>query len=83
MTRFVQNVEVAGRRTSFKLERPFWDAVRKVARELGWSVDQLFTHAVKENQAAGTTMSSAIRVFLIQFYLEKAKGTDTKRSPSK
>lgn len=71
MTRSIRNVEIAGRRTSFRLEQPFWDAVHDCARDRGLTVNQLITHAVQEHRDPDASMSSAVRVFLICHYRDR------------
>lgn len=72
MTRSIRNVEIAGRRTSFRLEQPFWDAVHDCAQERGMTVNQLITHAVRDHGDPDASMSSALRVFLISHYRDRA-----------
>lgn len=71
MTRSIRNVEIAGHRTSFKLERPFWDAVDKCARQRGLSVNQLITHAVRHHREPEATMSSAVRMFVLEHFRDR------------
>ena len=68
MQRKIRNVEVAGHRTSFRLEEAFWDAARDCAAELGVTMGQLATRAVETHGGGGVSMSSAMRVFLILHY---------------
>ena len=56
-----RSVTIAGHRTSISLEPVFWDALVEAAREDGVSMNALVT-AIDE--ARGTNLSSAIRVFL-------------------
>lgn len=71
MTRTIRNVEIGGRRTSFRLEQPFWDAVQDCAQERGLTANQLITLAVRDHSAPGASMSSALRVFLIGYYRDR------------
>jgi predicted DNA-binding ribbon-helix-helix protein len=65
MSRIVRNIEVAGQRTSFRLEEPFWTAAINCAQETGVSLNQLFTDIVLAHRGPKATMSSAVRTFLI------------------
>jgi len=78
MTRSIRNVEISGRRTSFRLEQPFWDAVHDCATELGLTVNQLITHAVKDHGTTEASMSSSLRVFLIGHYRDRVLDQDRK-----
>jgi predicted DNA-binding ribbon-helix-helix protein len=68
MTRSIRNVEIAGRRTSFRLEQSFWEAVQQCAKAQKLTVNQFITHVVQEHRAPDASMSSAVRVYLICYY---------------
>ncbi|MBN06130.1 ribbon-helix-helix domain-containing protein [Ponticaulis sp.] len=80
MNRSIRNVEISGRRTSFRLEEPFWDAVNDCAKELGLTVNQLITHAVRNYGGSDASMSSSLRVFLISHYRDRFLNRDNARS---
>lgn len=80
MTRTVRNVEIAGRRTSFKLEQPYWDAVDACAVESGLTINQLITHAVREHRGPDATMSSAVRMYVLDHYRDRVVKGPAKRS---
>ena len=71
MERRIRNVEVAGRRTSLRLEAPFWEAAEESAAELGMTIHGLATRAVALHAGEGVSMSSAVRVFLILRYRDR------------
>lgn len=71
MARSVRNIEIAGRRTSFKLENQFWGAVQRCAAEKNLTVNQLITHAVRDHRAPKATMSSAVRVYVIEYFRDR------------
>ena len=72
MTRTVRNVEIAGHRTSFRLEEPFWEAATRCARDRGMTIGQLFTDVVEECRDHQATMSSMVRTYLICHFRERA-----------
>jgi predicted DNA-binding ribbon-helix-helix protein len=74
MTRTVRNVEIAGHRTSFRLETPFWEALTVCARQRGMSLDALVSNVVREHRGAKATMSSTVRVFAIKYFHDLAEG---------
>lgn len=74
MNRVLRNVTIAGQRTSFRLEQPFWDAALRLARDSEESIDGIFTDIVQQHRSPGSTMSSAVRTFLICRERDKARG---------
>jgi len=72
MKRTVRNIEVAGRRTSFRLEDTFWEGMRRCARDRGVSIDELIDQVVALHRGSKATMTSAVRVFLIRHFQELA-----------
>lgn len=58
-----RSVAIAGHRTSVSLEAPFWDALTRLARERGLSVQACIAEI---DRARGEgTLSSAIRVHVL------------------
>jgi len=76
MTRITKNIEIAGQRTSFRLEDAFWRAATNCARDLETSIDQLFTYIVLRHGGDRASMVSAIRTFLICRLRDKAMEID-------
>jgi predicted DNA-binding ribbon-helix-helix protein len=70
--RTIRNVVVDGRRTSFRLEKAFWDAIEDFAAEKGITRHQLIAKACENQERDGVSMSSAVRVFLIREAMEMA-----------
>lgn len=68
MKRSTRNIEIWGRRTSFRLEEPFWVGLERCARDRGVSITTLITDVVDAHRDSGATMSSALRVFVIQHF---------------
>lgn len=56
-----RSVTIQGHRTSFSLEPLFWDALRAAADEDGKALNALVAEI---DEARGTNLSSAIRVWL-------------------
>jgi predicted DNA-binding ribbon-helix-helix protein len=67
-TRIVKrSLVVAGHRTSVSLEEAFWRRLKRIAAELGLSVNAL---AARVDAARGeANLSSALRVFVLDFVL--------------
>ena len=57
------SVTLAGHRTSFTLEEPFWEELRRLARQQGRSVRDL-VEAIDTNRSGN--LSSAIRVYVLE-----------------
>jgi predicted DNA-binding ribbon-helix-helix protein len=72
MNRSVRNIEIAGRRTSFRLEDTFWEGMRRCARDKQISVDEVINQAVMLHRRGGASMTSAVRVFLITYFQQLA-----------
>ena len=70
--RTIRNVVVDGRRTSFRLEKAFWDAIEDFATEKGITRHELIARACENRERDGVSMSSAVRVFLIREAMEMA-----------
>lgn len=69
--RSVQNVLVNGKRTSFRLEKIFWQGLRICATERGISVDDLVSEIVNDSHGHGSSMSSAVRVHVVTHFRDK------------
>ncbi len=59
-----RSVMIAGHRTSVSLEAEFWEALQRIARAQGVSVQALIGRIDAER--AGRNLSSAIRVHVLQ-----------------
>ncbi|MDA1132903.1 MAG: ribbon-helix-helix domain-containing protein [Proteobacteria bacterium] len=57
-----RSVSVAGHRTSVSLEAAFWDALKRIARDDGCTVNELVRRVDSER---GGNLSSALRVFVL------------------
>jgi predicted DNA-binding ribbon-helix-helix protein len=55
---------VAGHRTSISLERAFWEALKKIARERQMSIAALV--AAVDAERGDANLSSALRVFVLK-----------------
>jgi len=66
-----RSVSIAGHRTSVSLEEPFWDALRDIAKARGLSLNKLITE-VDAGRAPNTGLSSALRVFVLEWFRRPA-----------
>ena len=64
-----QSVAIAGHRTSVSLEEAFWKSLEEIASSQGMTVSILLA-AIDSERHQGT-LSSAIRLFVINFYREQ------------
>jgi predicted DNA-binding ribbon-helix-helix protein len=69
-----RSVRLDDRRTSISIEAPFWDALAEIASSLKASRGELIER-VNRNLSNGN-LSSALRVFVLQFYLEKERNPE-------
>lgn len=67
------NVMINGRRTSVRLEKEMWIAIKEIARREGCSVHALCTE-VSNRKRSDTSLTAAIRVFIMAYY--QAAATD-------
>jgi predicted DNA-binding ribbon-helix-helix protein len=66
-----RSISIRGHRTSFSLEKPFFDELSRIAAERGLSVAALVAD-VDETRPRDTNLSSALRVFVLE---EVKRGT--------
>ena len=66
-----RNIRIRGHRTSVRLEPEMWDALCEVAGLENCSVHDL-CGAVHDLKDAGASFTSALRVFLMQYYRSAA-----------
>ncbi|MEM9732699.1 MAG: ribbon-helix-helix domain-containing protein [Pseudomonadota bacterium] len=67
------SITIAGHRTSFSLEEPFWRELKAVAARENISLSQLVTR-LDEERDEGENLSSKLRVFLLEDVLDRQKG---------
>jgi predicted DNA-binding ribbon-helix-helix protein len=65
------NMELFGRRTSFALEAGVWNALTDMCREREQSVDEV-CEGVVSNAEPGVSMASAIRMAVLQHFMDRA-----------
>ena len=59
-----RNITVNGRRTSIRLETPFWDALQSVAKQRNQTVNDLVSQIAAATESGSLT--SAVRVFVLR-----------------
>ena len=67
------NVLVDGRRTSVRLEKEMWMALKEIARKETCTIHALCT-VVSQRKKPGTSLTAAIRVFIMAYF--QAAATD-------
>ena len=68
-----RSITIAGHATSISLEAPFWDAIRDIAAEQDMSTQDLIAEI--DNSKRIASLSSAIRVYILSWYQDKANET--------
>ena len=63
-------VSIAGRNTSVSLEDAFWEALKEIASERGMTPPELI-RAINSERRRGSNLSSAIRLFVLDFNREQ------------
>jgi predicted DNA-binding ribbon-helix-helix protein len=65
-----RSFNIAGHRTSISLEAPFWEALKEVAARERVSMAQLIARI--DEGRGGSGLSSAVRVWLLDYYYRTA-----------
>lgn len=68
-----RSITIAGHATSISLEAPFWDAIRDIAAQQDMSAQDLIAEI--DNSKRMASLSSAIRVYILLWYQDKANET--------
>ena len=68
-----RSITIAGHATSISLEAPFWDAIRDIASQQDMSTQDLIAEI--DNSKRIASLSSAIRVYILSWYQDKANET--------
>ncbi|MEC7721279.1 MAG: ribbon-helix-helix domain-containing protein [Pseudomonadota bacterium] len=68
-----RSIIIAGHATSISLEAPFWDAIRDIASQQDMSTQDLIAEIDSSKRMA--SLSSAIRVYILSWYQDKANET--------
>ena len=63
-----RSVVIAGHKTSVSLEDAFWVCVREIAKGRGRTVSDLVASIDADRQGGNRNLSSAIRLFVLDFY---------------
>ena len=67
------NVKIRDRRTSVRLEPEMWSALREIAEREDVTIHDVCT-IVDECKLDGESFSSSLRVFLLKYYRQAARG---------
>ena len=65
-----RNVTVGGHRTSIRLERAMWDALRQICEREHKALNELVTEI--ERQRVESSLTAAIRVYLLRYFCAAA-----------
>lgn len=68
-----RSLTIAGHRTSISLEEPFWEAMSEVAAARGVSPSALVAEI--DGTRGEASLSSAIRIFLLEHYRKAGAGS--------
>ena len=68
------SIDIDGHKTSISLEDAFWNSFKQIAHERGESSTHLVTSINAQHQFAN--LSSAIRLFVLEFYKEQLARQD-------
>ncbi len=68
------SLTLRGHRTSVSLEKPFWDAFRKIAAENGRPINDLAAE-IDESRGVDSGLATAIRLYVLDYFMARA-GSD-------
>ena len=66
-----RSVRIAGHNTSVTIETPFWSALQHIAQEKCLSLNAIITEIDEQQSAESLNLSSAIRLYILQYYQDK------------
>ena len=70
---FKRSIMVAGHKTSVSLEDAFWNALKEIARERHMRLSELVAKIDAQRQLSN--LSSALRLFVLEFYRTQLSDT--------
>jgi predicted DNA-binding ribbon-helix-helix protein len=65
-----RSIVIAGHKTSVSLEDEFWDSLKEIAGARGMTLGELVA-AIDANRRNHANLSSAIRLFVLDFYRDQ------------
>ena len=66
-----KSVVLAGHKTSMTLEHAFWNALKEIAAARNIRISELVSTIKIERQRGSSNLSSAIRLFVLDYYQRK------------
>ena len=66
-----RSVIVKNRKTSVSVEDDFWKSLKKIAQSHQQSLQHLIEEIDRDQEFANANLSSAIRLFVLQFYKDE------------
>lgn len=69
-----RNVRIAGRRTSMRLEQPYWEALAEIARREGADIDAVCSGIAEKRRGGG--LSSAVRIEVMLYFRDRLAQLD-------
>jgi predicted DNA-binding ribbon-helix-helix protein len=76
-----RSVMIAGHRTSVSLEKAFWDCLKEIAADRGTTVAELIAEI--DQKRSQSNLSSAIRLFVLEYFQNKAATVSADRTRRK
>ena len=62
-----KSITIKKHRTSLSLEKEFWDALKMIAKEHNYTLENLITNIDFKRRSS---LASAIRVYILKFYMK-------------
>jgi len=74
-----RSIMIAAQKTSVSLEEEFWQALKQIAAGLDMKMAEL-VHQIGQQRENGN-LSSALRLFVLEHYLSRARGNRASEAP--
>jgi predicted DNA-binding ribbon-helix-helix protein len=77
-----RSIKIRHRRTSVSVEDVFWICLKEIAESRKQSLQQLIEEIDRDRKLANANLSSAIRLFVLQFYKDEFDAEELKKARS-
>lgn len=77
-----RSIVLDGHKTSISIEESFWVALKEIARNSGTTLSKLVA-SIGANRAAGSNLSSAIRVHILELVRSQLKNMESGAAAAK
>jgi predicted DNA-binding ribbon-helix-helix protein len=76
-----RSIVIDRHKTSISIEDVFWNSLKEIARERGSTLSELVA-SIDSGRGAGSNLSSAIRVFILEHYRARLESVENNQPAS-